>query len=410
MGTKHRLKAGVLPFVLAISLVLALVCSAAILLTYYHRISFLQGQINKSLRNNVLSGLQYGLASLPELPEKEWIAIDLYGNGQDSVKIRKESWGFFHIIEAEALRGRHRHYKVALTGAQLPEEKPVLYLEDKRRPLSIAGDTKISGDARLPKAGIKADYVNRIGYRKAKLVYGKILESQPEMPEPKAEMLNQLKELSGSPGRSGQIPPLYNSFQEREFLSLSYPASFVLKDSLSGKILLKSEKEIVVRKEAYVKDVILFAPKIRIERGFEGQLQAFATDTLIVGKEVRLHYPSALGLLADKSGSLIEIQENAHIEGVIFHESKNEGEAFHLLKMAEGSQVLGEVWAKGFVELRGEISGTLSCGKFYLHTPASIYENYIFNGKIEREKLPSFYVSSALLNPEAKRNYVKWLY
>ena len=407
-----KLAAGVLPLVLAISLVVALICSAALLLVYYHKLLFIDSRLEQQLQENTESGYAYALASLEELPQKEWVALDLFGKEEDSVRIRKEAWGAFEILQVEAYKGKRIQRKVGLAGIQLKPDKAALYLEDQRRPMSIAGDAKITGNAYLPKAGIKADYVNRKGYSRDKLVYGKVFESQPSLPEPAKKFLGHMQAILQEERalRSPQALDLpHHSFYQEEAGMIYRKEAIVWKDSLAGKLVLKSGVEIIVEASAYLKDVILCAPKITFKKGFEGQLQAFASDTLVLEEGVKLGYPSALGLIARGERSLLHCAPSTVVEGLLFQYGPQQVQSFHLLRLEEKAAVKGEVWSNGYVEQQGEIEGTLSCRKFYLQTPATIYENYLFNGKIDRSLLSPYFAGSALLNPEGKKCIVKWL-
>lgn len=407
------MQAGVLPLVLAMALVVAVICSAAVLLVYYHKLLLIDSRLDYQLRENTESGYAYGLASLADLPEKEWVGLDLFGKEEDSLRIRKEAWGVFQILQVEAYKGERIHRKAGMVGVQLQPSKPALYLEDQRRPMSIAGDAKITGNAYLPKAGIKADYVNRKGYSRDKLVYGEIFESQPELPAPGAAFLTHLQTLlesgSGSAAPAGGNTPQSSFFMEEAGL-IYRDEAIVWKDSLVGKIMLKSGVEIVVEASAYLKDVILCAPKITFRAGFKGQLQAFASDTLLLEEGVTLKYPSAVGVIARGERSLLQCAPSAALSGLLFQYGNRQAQSFHLLRLEEQATVSGEVWSNGYVEQQGEINGTLACRKFYLQTPATIYENYLFNGKIDRTALAAYFAGSGLINGEGKRCVIKWLY
>ncbi|MEO1437949.1 MAG: hypothetical protein AAFV80_20575 [Bacteroidota bacterium] len=64
-----------------------------------------------------------------------------------------------------------------------------------------------------------------------------------------------------------------------------------------GKILVIAQNSIVVEANAHLEQVILIAPSIQFKKGFQGSIQAYASDQLIVEEEVQLHYPSILGFI-----------------------------------------------------------------------------------------------------------------
>jgi hypothetical protein len=159
----------------------------------------------------------------------------------------------------------------------------------------------------------------------------------------------------------------------------------------------------------YLRDVIISAPKITFKAGFSGKLQAYAGDTLLLEEGVELQYPSVAGVISSGGQSLLKCMPVAHVKGMLFLFS-DAPEDHSLLKIEEKASVTGEVWSNAYVEHQGEIRGTLSCRKFYLRTPATIYENYLFNGQLDRTALPDYFAGSALINEKEKKKVVKWLY
>ena len=68
---------------------------------------------------------------------------------------------------------------------------------------------------------------------------------------------------------------------------------------LTGNILIRSNTKINVAASATLKDVILIAPVIHIEKGVSGNFQAIATKKIYVDQGANLQYPSALILIND---------------------------------------------------------------------------------------------------------------
>ena len=139
-------------------------------------------------------------------------------------------------------------------------------------------------------------------YDKKKIEVGMMTmgEREEKLPEPSADALaaiNELKELAASAGDAlsvadsiahgfYEVAPLVFSFGERlENLSLS------------GNIVVAAE-EVNIDRSCRLRDVIIVAEKVRIEKGFAGTLQVFASDSLNVEAGVVLDYPS--GLFSEK--------------------------------------------------------------------------------------------------------------
>src|SRR5690606_12628712 len=78
------------------------------------------------------------------------------------------------------------------------------------------------------------------------------------------------------------IEPLHTTSQDLKSKSIKGNYIFISKDTIN------------IDKSSYLEDVILVAPVIRIEDGFVGNLQAFASKTIEIGSNVMLNYPSFL--------------------------------------------------------------------------------------------------------------------
>jgi hypothetical protein len=418
MSISDKVKAGVLPFVIIISLVVSILCSALILLFYYHQIFILHYQVEQKLRTNASSGIHYAMATLEMLPSYEGIQLDLFDQMQDSVLIYKEPWGIFDLVKVTAFQGRHSSRKAAFLGATIKENSNALYLADTRRPLSIAGDALIVGNVSLPKAGVKAEYVDRIAYSRSKLIFGDIATSESFLPELHLNYRNRVQRLLQAGGKNEFGPFVKYLEQERPLYSflhdsivLHYSAeSFMLKGGAEGKIVFKSEKEIRIHARSQLKDVIIIAPKIIIEDDVQGRFQAFATDTILIGENVTIQYPSTICVFSREGKGFIDIGPFSKVHGILCllsgQEERNQG----IVKIQEQAELMGQLFAEGFVQHQGIVKGTLYCQKFLLRTNASLYENYLFNGMIDRTKLPSSFVSTALLNPLNEKEIISWLY
>ncbi len=106
--------------------------------------------------------------------------------------------------------------KIGLVGHR-SENRYALYLEDNNRPMVIAGDAKISGDAFLPERGIKMGNIQGFGYTKPQLVYGRQQQSNARLPELNQEVIRQLGQLTGNTPKGENI-----SFKKGEIIKSSF--------------------------------------------------------------------------------------------------------------------------------------------------------------------------------------------
>jgi hypothetical protein len=164
-----------------------------------------------------------------------------------------------------------------------------------------------------------------------------------------------------------------------------------------------------------VSNALFYAPKIIIEDGFTGNLQAFASDTLIVGKKCKFDFPSVLAVYRTKtSGKIIRLSmgEEVTCMGILLavQEGKDPDKRMDVI-LSKADLVCGQVYSQGTLELQGTVFGSVYTSKFIVHTPSSLYENHLLNAQINVSKLPDEYVGISIEGEKTGENkkIMKWL-
>jgi hypothetical protein len=418
------LRAGSLFYALAITVIIALVSTSLLLAAHYNRLRLIRDQIREEVIRNSESGLELLMAD-PVSQYETVQEIDLYGNGSDSVLLETKSWGAFQIGISTAHNKRTSHQLIASIGWK-PEtnDQTALILADLDRPLSITGNTELTGDCFLPKAGIQRAYIEGQSYSGGKLVHGETKTSDRFLPKYNVELVNRIKELFDfNPASTDSV--IYNDvFQQSDSISgsfLKHPlyifnqgAIIIDSQNISGEVCIISHQSIRIGKNSSIHYALLIAPNIIIDDEVEGDFQAFARDSLSVGKNVRLHYPTILGIIAtEKSPDLanLSIGEKSKIFGQVFACSTESDFRKHILVSTEKeSLVYGEIYSSDLVDHKGIVFGDIVCAKFELKTSSAEYENHLMNAVIDRPKRSPDYVSSALAKKETDhKTVVQWL-
>lgn len=166
-------------------------------------------------------------------------------------------------------------------------------------------------------------------------------------------------------------------------------------------------------------DVILIAPEISIEDGFQGNFQAFASKRIDIGKNVLLEYPSALCVLdkSSKSSKIpykneanIDIHEYSIVKGVLLYFNKSAERFYHpQIKIEQNATVYGQVYCEQNVELKGSVYGNLTTNAFISLENGNVYQNHFFNGKINSLGLAEQF-SGLHVGLHSKKSVAKWLY
>ena len=180
-----------------------------------------------------------------------------------------------------------------------------------------------------------------------------------------------------------------------------------------GNIVLFSTKELEVDSTSQMTDIVLIAPRIIIKKGFKGEIQAFAIQSIIVEENCSLDYPSQLCVIQSEKNRynpsdslIISIDKNSYVKGGILIKSSG---LTSFVRIENGAKAVGQVYCPGLVELMGEIEGTLYCRSFYLRTSRARYYNHLLDSRIDYTRLSKNFASMDLFNENTHKSVIKWL-
>lgn len=410
------LKAGALYFAVISAFLIAVICASLIMIAAYYRETYLRELRRARLERNMDSSVAYVLKHRGALG-MDSIRMDLLGQGTDSVSINSGLWGIFECPVIRAFVSTDTIKKSFLIGMDTRMDTLALYLSDEDRPLSVSGDTRVTGDAQVPKSGMRKSYVENRPYSGDRLVYGKILESGRTLSPLSGDMIKALeKELDRNvsaievlPGKNMDV----SFFGPKKVFSV--PLQGKITGELSGQIVLYSDTSVFISRAAKLNNIIVYAHSITVEEGFEGNCQLFARDSIIVGDKVMLHYPSVLGLVGKEKTvdqARIMVGKDVSIAGMVFSYEPKRSALQTMISLSERTKVKGEVYSTGLIKLGKGVSveGKTSCNRFIMQTPTTLYENFLVDVSLNRRARDRHYLSSPLF--EAKRQQkgvLKWL-
>ncbi len=425
----RKIRAGALQFVLFVGAVIAVLLMSFLLLTYTHR----HFEKKTDVLMEVIRSADYGmLASLGENFDQR---VDLSQGRQTdipiTISVKRDFWGVFEKRTVLTSHNSTSYSKTALIGGQDTGELPALYVNDHQRPVVLAGNAKISGTAFLPKQGLKMGNIHGNSYNRTQLLFGRSMESDSILPKVSPELASQVNLLANRDYvPDGQLlsrlPPegLKNSFEEETII---YKDRLVaLKDiELTGNIIVVADEIIIAGQNAKLNDIVLLAPKIVLENRVKGTFQAIATESIHVGKDCELYYPSAL--VVQKKNKAVNVERgnqtiydeksniyldtNTRFSGIIIVLDESLVKQYiPILKIETNTVVNGEVYCTKNVELKGTVNGMVSTDGFLALENGNIYQNHIYNGIINSTDLSASYVGILLASREDNKKVMKWLY
>ncbi|WP_298341164.1 hypothetical protein [uncultured Algibacter sp.] len=419
-----KLKAGALQFAMFIVVVIALLLSAFIILIHTYNTFKVQTSHTIETISNADKGILYALKN--DLQLNDTILVELQDEDYKTLKVHRDFWGVFEKVVSVSSIKNKSFKKMGLIGASQPEKYRIaLYLENHNKPLVVVGNTRIVGVTYIPKRGVRTGNISGHAYYGQHLIYGK------------QRLSNNLPILNSSVLKSVEnIGQKFISVDATQFIDLQVVKSFknsfykplkIFYNSfdirltgvkLTGNIVVQSKTKITVDASSKLKDVILIAPEIELKNGVEGNFQIFATKEIIVSSHCKLDYPSAIVLNESNNISQasinnqhntpsLKINSGSKISGCVVYLGKTKNYKAQVL-IDDKATIVGEVYCNQNLELLGKVYGSLFTSGFVANQSGSAYQNHIYNGTININKLPEEYIGLEFEN--SKKGIAKWLY
>jgi hypothetical protein len=407
----RRIKAGSLQLVTFIVVIIALLLFMLILLIHTHKQYGLK--VDQQLEALHLSE-QLVRLSLIDIDQ----TINNEPNSQYDTQITTSFWGCFNTLKTRVEWNSQHLGRVALVGMEVNSNDSVaLYLKDNNNPLALVGNTYIEGHAYLPHRGVKSGSIAGYSYSRPQFIYGP-LEPIRDFPVIDETLRSYLEELAVGNSEVDQLvfnnrKDYMNSFHNSTQAIISDESIVLSENKYVGNIMVCSRQEIVVEKSANIQDVILLAPRIKVENGFKGVLQAVATEQILVGNSAQLAYPSSLVIIENSltepnENNFLQLGDNSLIQGTVLYLSSGYSDYFSQVKIMPEATVEGQVYCERNLELRGTVKGMVVTNNFIISENGSIYQNHLFNSVISAYDLNENFVG---LNINLGRKGVaKWLY
>jgi len=418
------IRGGALLYSMFLVLVISIISSSFVLLNYYNSAYVVQILKQEQLYQDVHSGINYALSYYEELPKNTSTIVDLFEDEGHLVSLNKKSWGAFYLISATAKWRNKTASKTALVGTDFnTEDRIALYLSDQNKPLSLTGKTKITGICYLPKSGVKRAYIEGKSFVGNTLINGKKLNSNKNIPKINEELIGEILanySLSNSINDSVidydvvfEQDSIVNTFKNKTLI-VSSPFSIDLTNkTIIGNVIIKSDKNIYIRKGTIISEALFYAKGIVLDKNVKGDMQLFAKDSIIIGENCQLNYPSVLALIVEGKSSFtqkIEVGKSTSIKGAVFlykeaYDRKHQAK----ISLAIGSNLYGYAYSSELLELKGEIIGGAVCKKLILKTPSSVYENHLMDATINSMLLSEHFVGVSLTTDSKQQSIIKWL-
>ncbi|WP_430405615.1 hypothetical protein [Fluviicola sp.] len=344
-------------------------------------------------------GIQLGLQKVEVNDSLQFIHL----SGDTSI-IRKSLWGSYFLVTSKTFKNQRSITRSALIGSEFEESIPSLVIRNGSDGLRICGETFIEGTAYLPNKRVELSYIGGKNYSNPKLIYGNV-EDVKELKLPLSKAFENISP-SNFTGKMIAEPFEYKdtnvSFLTNGIFYQSLEA-IQLRSKLHGKIIIQSFDSLVVYSDAQLTNVILIAPKIYIKQGFVGNLQAYASESIVLEDSVTLSYPSTLILNEQtasqdyKPHSIFLGAKSSVLGGILMTTQQYDFRKQPKLTIQKDAVVAGIVFNCGITEIYGAVIGCLNTGETQTIAGGGSYTNHILDAIISTKRLPKDFICPAWL-------------
>ncbi len=414
------IKAGVLYYTLFLMLISVIIISLVMMRYSLHQKAFTNktklDELDLDLKSAFLVYKQdSGIFSVSDS-----LCIDLYRDSMAMVRLTREDWGIFDIVTASTGWKNLFLSRSGLFGEAIDSKDPGLYVADHGITVSLSGNSLIRGNSFIPGGVFRTASVEGQPFRNKNTSVGEVHCSESGLPEPDPKLDSTLAAIY-----NGEVSGINRSEINRK-------TSFTIENPFSGppavyyspvdailsglcfrgRIMIYAAGTVFIDRTTGLEDVIIVARRIIVDDGFTGSFQGFAVDSIGIGDNVSMNYPSVLAISPAADGDAtsydthITLGSNTIIKGCILlkgHEEKCR------LVIPQSTSVTGQVYCSGTVQMEGKVYGSLFCDGFSFRRDNSTYINHLLNSDIDIEMLPDGFAGFHVVTEKSVRTLIRWL-
>lgn len=308
-----------------------------------------------------------------------------------SSTISTTNWGAFSKCQINTYSKKDTVQQVYLLADLYNKDLPALYLRDNDEDFKISGNTIINGDVYISGRGIKKIQVSGVQTVENPIHTGQVFTSDKILPRfqpleltyPEGFVLMLFDDIKTN--------SVINGFDKKT--KVINVGSVLENIQLKGNIIIRSNDTIQVKASAILEDIIIEAPKVVFQEGFIGNLQVFATHEVVLDSRTHLNYPSVIVVGSNESEEKnIVLKENSVLNGaVILYGDGLRDESKNKMIIEPNSKVTGTIFCDGVLAIYGSVNGSVITSSLEHKTLTTNHRNLILNGSIIADKIPSPY-------------------
>ena len=287
------------------------------------------------------------------------------------ITLERERWGLYELV---SVTGRDAAFnQKRLTGLREPSKAGVcFYHPDNYMLLTLSGNTNIHTVSYLPVNGFVYGQMSSEFFRGEEVEPERMKPAETLLPQPATEALDVINLMfSTEPTHIFSRDNISVPFYRNEPVIILASGN-IRNSELSGKIVVAGDN-MNIDFTCRFSDIIIVCSTLTIEEGFEGSIQVFARDSVIIGQNVRLLYPSGI-----YSNRLVRLSDNSEVNGYIIVNPPEEAQITtpHYISTRK-SLVRGFIYVNGNAHLQGITSGSVFVKEAVHYAPFGYYRGML---------------------------------
>jgi hypothetical protein len=400
---KSQLKADSLPLAIVVSVVMLLVVMGVLLLWEIDFLHFSQQNFMRQQQADIKSTFTL-YNNYPSIIEESQDSafVQLYDSiASSQMLVEREQWGLYELVSVSS--ANRKAHQTCIIGLDSVYKNDIsFYYQENKSTLTLTGKTIFDGKVSLPAKGIIYGQMKSVFFNGKKVENSKITVSK-ELPSANSNIKKYVDNLFSFQNVEETViadSSIYVNFYNNPVRYLSAGSNETAFYSLKGKIILTGD-EITISSDSRLSDIIVVASKVTVNKKFEGALQIFSRDTVIVEEDVKMNYPS--GVFSKK---YIKIGDNTQINGYVIVDSDdkmNVRKANYI--QSRLAKVRGLLYIRGAAQVQGIISGNAYLERAVFYSPQGYYNDMIYDATVLENSETAY---PFWFNSSQKRKIIKW--
>lgn len=401
-----KLKSYALVFTISICLIISLLCLAALMLLEFNLYIYDNTYLIEKNSKNFRDGINWALKNIEKLRPEEIFHIII--SDSEKIDLKLTDHGVFRVISVCSILKKDTISRSFIVGYRSSKDKPTIFIPKKDNRLSLIGKNEFCGRLTIPKGQFKIESLPNVLNSNLDYNCAKVFTSTTELPQ----ILNWFN-LQNSLNKKGvknlsyRAKKMHQSFIDSTMkFKINEPLVFDSKIDFYGNVIIESNSTVVINNGSKLENVVIFAPYIRVESGFEGSLQLFATDSIVISANVKMNYPSAL-LLTNSRSSIhpkIFIGEHSSLEGILYCDQRNA-----VIIGEKGSKMLGTLYNMGKTNIETQIEGSLFAESLIRNYRGVAYKDFFIDNVINSIDLNEHFLECEQFFGTERPNILKWV-